>query len=52
MVNFVLGRPAPTERALIEQAADEALVAIKNIFTQNIDRATNKLNAFKPQATK
>ena len=37
---------------LMKQAADEALVAIKNIFTQNIDRATNKLNAFKPQATK
>lgn len=50
MVNFVLGRPAPKERELITQATDMALDSIKLIFTQNIDKATNKLNAFKPKA--
>ncbi|MGN1392926.1 MAG: aminoacyl-tRNA hydrolase [Succinivibrionaceae bacterium] len=49
MINFVLGNPPVSERMLIEKAMDEALACIDLIFSQNIAKATNRLNSFKAQ---
>ncbi len=47
MINFVLGKPAPKEKDFISQAMDAALDAITVMFKQDINKATNQLNAFK-----
>ncbi len=47
MINFVLGIPPQSERALLSQILDEACQCIGLIFTQNIAKATNRLNGFK-----
>ena len=47
MINFVLGIPSTTEKDLISQVMQEAAECIGLIFTQNIAKATNRLNSFK-----
>lgn len=47
MINFVLGRPPKSEKDLIAQAQDEALACVGLIFSQNLAKATNRLNGFK-----
>ena len=47
VIGFVLGTPAPAEKKLIDAALDEALECIDIIFSQNLARATNRLNSFK-----
>ena len=48
-ISWVLGRPAPAERALIEEALDAAVHDIGLIFTKGMAKATNVINGFKPQ---
>lgn len=47
--SWVLGRPSPTDRSLIEEALDAALLHIPDIFTKGISKATSAVNGFKPQ---
>lgn len=47
--SWVLGRPAPADRALIEEAMDAAVHHIGLLFTQGVTKATNAINGFKPQ---
>lgn len=47
MVNFVLGTPPKTEREMISQVLDEAVACIGMIYSQNLAKATNRLNGFK-----
>lgn len=46
--SWVLGKPSPTDRALIEETLDAATISIGTIFTQGITKATNAINGFKP----
>ncbi len=47
--SWVLGRPAPLDRSLIEEALDAACLNIAKIYTQGITKATTAINGFKPQ---
>lgn len=47
--SWVLGRPAPQDRSLIEEALDAAARNIGLMFTQGLTKATNAINGFKPQ---
>ncbi len=47
IVNFVLGKPAPKEKELIDAALDEAVTCMEMIFKQDLAHATNRLNSFK-----
>ncbi|MDG6896169.1 aminoacyl-tRNA hydrolase [Volucribacter amazonae] len=44
---YVLSKPSPNDRALIEQALQQAVKSIDLLFKQGIVKATNQLNAFK-----
>lgn len=46
--SWVLGKPSPTDRALIEETLDAATISIGTIFTQGITKATSAINGFKP----
>ncbi|MCK0526731.1 aminoacyl-tRNA hydrolase [Anaerobiospirillum sp. NML120449] len=48
--SWVLGKPSPVDRALIEETLDAAAVDIGLIYTQGITRATSAINGFKPLA--
>ncbi len=47
-INFVLGRPAPAERALIAEAGEHALEGITLLLTKGAERAASFINSFKP----
>jgi peptidyl-tRNA hydrolase, PTH1 family len=47
MINFVLGLPPKAEREMLDQVIDEAVDCISLIYTQNLAKATNRLNGFK-----
>ncbi|MBU3826014.1 MAG: aminoacyl-tRNA hydrolase [Candidatus Anaerobiospirillum merdipullorum] len=47
-INFVLGRPAPAERALIAEAGAHALEGIALLMTKGPERAASFINSFKP----
>lgn len=47
--SWVLGRPAPADKALIDEALDYACVNIDKIFSQGFTKATTIINGFKPQ---
>lgn len=47
--SWVLGRPAPADRSLLEEALDAAARQIGLIFTHGIAKATSAINGFKPQ---
>ncbi|WP_373819413.1 aminoacyl-tRNA hydrolase [Glaesserella sp.] len=44
---YVLGKPSPTDKPLIEAAVDEASRCVEILFKDGIVKATNRLNAFK-----
>lgn len=46
--SWVLGRPAPADRALIEESLDAALLTLPLIYTKGITKATTAINGFKP----
>ncbi len=47
-ISWVLGRPSPLDRSLIDEALDSALFSFKTLFTQGVQRATSAINGFKP----
>lgn len=47
--SWVLGKPAPQDRTVIEEALDFACVNVGKIFSQGITKATSAINGFKPQ---
>lgn len=50
VVSWVLGRPDSADSALIDEAMHAACDGIVKIFSQGIAKATNSINAFKPQS--
>ncbi|KMK51895.1 peptidyl-tRNA hydrolase [[Actinobacillus] muris] len=44
---YVLGKPSPTDKPLIDVAIDEAGRCMALLFKEGIVKATNRLNAFK-----
>ncbi|PJG82252.1 aminoacyl-tRNA hydrolase [Caviibacterium pharyngocola] len=44
---YVLGKPAPADRQLIDKALDEAVSCVEILFKDGITKATNRLNGFK-----
>lgn len=48
--SWVLGRPAPLDRSLLEEALHAATLNVGKIFTQGIAKATSAINGFKPQS--
>ena len=44
---FVLNRPAPAEREVLDKALDEATDCIELLFKEGMVKATNRLNSFK-----
>ena len=48
VISFVLGRPAPCERSLIEEAQEHALSGISLLFKQGPEKAASFINSFKP----
>lgn len=48
-IGYVLGRPAPKERALIDEAMDCGLRGITMLFEKGPDRAISFVNSFRPQ---
>jgi PTH1 family peptidyl-tRNA hydrolase len=49
-VGHVLGRFSPAERPALEAVLDEVAAGIDLIRRQGIERAGNRLNAFRPAA--
>lgn len=47
--SWVLGRPSPMDRSLIEEAMDAALFNIATIYNKGVAKATSAINGFKPQ---
>lgn len=47
VVGYVLGVPSSAEQQAIDLAIDEAVSCVDLIFTQNLEKATNRLNSFK-----
>ncbi|MGX2950954.1 aminoacyl-tRNA hydrolase [Ursidibacter sp. B-7004-1] len=47
VAGYVLGKPSPTDKPLIDAAIDEASRCIDLLFKDGIVKATNRLNAFK-----
>ncbi|MCK3654463.1 aminoacyl-tRNA hydrolase [Pasteurellaceae bacterium Macca] len=47
VASYVLGKPSPTDKPLIEAAIDEAGRCMDILFKEGITKATNRLNAFK-----
>ncbi len=50
VINFVLGRPAPRERSLIEEAQTHAMAGIAMLLKQGPEHALSFINSFKPSA--
>lgn len=44
---YVLNKPSPTDRLLIDKALDEAANCVEILIKEGITKATNRLNAFK-----
>lgn len=44
---YVLGKPSPTDKPLIDAAIDEASRCVDVLFKDGMVKATNRLNAFK-----
>ena len=47
VAGYVLGKPSPTDKPLIDAAVDEASRCVDVLFKDGIVKATNRLNAFK-----
>ncbi|MBF0750565.1 MULTISPECIES: aminoacyl-tRNA hydrolase [unclassified Pasteurella] len=47
VASYVLSKPSPTERNMLEKALDEATDCVEMIFKDGIVKATNRLNSFK-----
>ncbi|KAE9540536.1 aminoacyl-tRNA hydrolase [Ursidibacter maritimus] len=47
VASYVLGKPSPTDKPLIDAAIDEASRCVDLLFKDGIVKATNRLNAFK-----
>ncbi|QGM81024.1 aminoacyl-tRNA hydrolase [Otariodibacter oris] len=47
VASYVLGKPSPTDKPLIDAAVDEAGRCMDLLFKEGIVKATNRLNAFK-----
>lgn len=48
VASYVLGKPAPQEKDLINAVIDEAARCVEILFKDGIVKATNRLNSFKP----
>ena len=48
VINWVLGRPSPNDKKLIDDAYATALVAIDKLFKEGVAKATALINGFKP----
>lgn len=44
---YVLNKPSPTDRLLIDKALDEAANCVEILIKEGITKATNRLNAFR-----
>ncbi len=49
VINYVLGKPAPDERQMIEECSDAAVRGIEILLEQGFAKASNFINGFKPQ---
>lgn len=47
VTNYVLGKPSPDDRRLIDQAIDESTRSLDILFKESIEKAMNHLNGFK-----
>ncbi|WP_301098292.1 aminoacyl-tRNA hydrolase [Otariodibacter sp.] len=47
VASYVLGKPSPTDKSLIDAAVDEAGRCMDILFKEGIVKATNRLNAFR-----
>ncbi|OOF52156.1 aminoacyl-tRNA hydrolase [Rodentibacter genomosp. 1] len=47
VASYVLSKPSPTERNVLEKALDEATDCVEMIFKDGIVKAINRLNSFK-----
>lgn len=47
VISYVLGKPAPSDRAYIEEAFAAARHGISQMFSSSMDRATSTINSFK-----
>ncbi|MGY4675969.1 aminoacyl-tRNA hydrolase [Ursidibacter arcticus] len=47
VAGYVLGKPSPTDKPLIDVAVDEASRCVDVLFKDGIVKATNRLNSFK-----
>ena len=47
MLGYVLGRPSPDDRELIESAQSYALSSVESVLSDGPEKAMNKINAFK-----
>lgn len=48
VINYVLGRPAPSDKVLIEDAMYAALKIIPMLVKDGPEKAMNKINSYKP----
>ena len=47
VAGYVLNKPSPSEREVLEKALDEAVNCVELLFKDGIVKATNRLNSFK-----
>ena len=47
-INWVLGKPSANDKKLIDDAYEEALLAIDKLFTDGVSKATSMINGYKP----
>ena len=47
VAGYVLNKPSPSEREVLEKALDEAANCVELLFKDGIVKATNRLNSFK-----
>ena len=47
VAGYVLNKPSPSEREVLEKALDEATSCVELLFKDGIVKATNRLNSFK-----
>ncbi len=47
VAGYVLGKPAPQEKELINVTVDEAARCVEVLFKDGMVKATNRLNSFK-----
>ena len=48
VINWVLGKPSATDKKLIDDAYEEALLAIDKLFTDGVSKVTSMINGYKP----